>query len=770
MLFSLRNILLGKVVVSSDPISEAGSRSVMTLVYARLESLIEDFASVTQNDLNGLGFDDPNDELPFPRASGDDSLLMTIRDVLQRRSGRIDLGELGLSSGVAAECDTEILGLKGFLNLTRDSIRALTMSGAEKARSCAIFGAGVFLPRLSPDQFEGFLGRSAAALGHHILQHRAHELKRSSQRRSVMIRLSHIMEDSVNFLLDSAVEDLILRDKYIDLTADGDWSTRRLNLSSWIVVISEYWFLYSYDRQIVKHINQLAPLPPSSFKMLSLRPGRLGQVHADDPAAYHHYQAVLHRRSNELPSDQATHLQSLEGPFHYTDEHLEALAHGFQEFVPPGDLALINIDALTLMEIVCAPVATSVAPPKIGSWFRGLIYEMEKCNTEPLSYFSSMLRRAVNDILESQSNGDDACDPLRHFEFLVGTCPDLVRQKTDEARDIVLSVLRITILCDGRERSETLTISRASILQDSIDQLSNYNEWDPDTGKLRIQFVGEQGFDAGGVLRDWATGLAEALSRHKAFRVNDKDELEIQPVQASDIPFYKALGRFLGWIVRHNIQVPLRFPMAYYGIIVDSQVELRDIHERDPVLHKGYQETLKLQANPMEDEIAGKVWTLENRADLIYKQINHIDDSVKPALLALRSEFRRLVPLDKIHTPLTPLDLAALIEGQGVKDVREFKRLTRVYLPQTRTPDYDYTKPVAWLWEILAEAGPERIAKFLQFSTGSSRLPFGGLGSMRPPLTVAVQNIDDSRLPPHIHAATPSISLLILRGKYSIRN
>lgn len=73
------------------------------MAFARIESLIDDFASVTQNDLNALAFHDSNDELPFPRASGDDSMLMTIRNVLQRRSGRMDIGELGLSSGMAAE-------------------------------------------------------------------------------------------------------------------------------------------------------------------------------------------------------------------------------------------------------------------------------------------------------------------------------------------------------------------------------------------------------------------------------------------------------------------------------------------------------------------------------------------------------------------------------------------------------------------------------------------------------------------------------------------
>lgn len=66
--------------------------------------------------------------------------------------------------------------------------------------------AGDFLPRLCLDQFVGFPGRSTAALRHvlesgpisQILHHRAHELKRSGPRRSVEIRLSHIMEDSVH--------------------------------------------------------------------------------------------------------------------------------------------------------------------------------------------------------------------------------------------------------------------------------------------------------------------------------------------------------------------------------------------------------------------------------------------------------------------------------------------------------------------------------------------------------------------------------------------
>lgn len=67
-------------------------------------------------------------------------------------------------------------------------------------------------------------------------------------------------------------------------------------------------------------------------------------------------------------------------------------------------------------------------------------------------------------------------------------------------------------------------------------------------------------------------------------------------------------------------------------------------------------------------------------------------------------------------------------------------------------PDHGYTfdsKAIKFLFEILSSYNAEAQRKFLQFTTGSPRLPIGGLKSLNPPLTIVKktfeigENLDD---------------------------
>ena len=63
--------------------------------------------------------------------------------------------------------------------------------------------------------------------------------------------------------------------------------------------------------------------------------------------------------------------------------------------------------------------------------------------------------------------------------------------------------------------------------------------------------------------------------------------------------------------------------------------------------------------------------------------------------------------------------------------------------------DHGYThesKAVQYLFEIMCSFNSEEQRQFLQFVTGSPRLPVGGLRSLVPPLTIVRKTIDSSNV------------------------
>ena len=54
---------------------------------------------------------------------------------------------------------------------------------------------------------------------------------------------------------------------------------------------------------------------------------------------------------------------------------------------------------------------------------------------------------------------------------------------------------------------------------------------------------------------------------------------------------------------------------------------------------------------------------------------------------------------------------------------------------------------IRWLWLAVENMGVEHRAKFLQFVTGSSQLPAGGIEQLDPPLNVSFVDGADERLP-----------------------
>lgn len=137
---------------------------------------------------------------------------------------------------------------------------------------------------------------------------------------------------------------------------------------------------------------------------------------------------------------------------------------------------------------------------------------------------------------------------------------------------------------------------------------------------------------------------------------------------------------------------------------------------------------------------------LEN-LDQYVKLLRHwtLREGVRRQMEAFRSGFEAIVPLHYLRI-FYPEELDALFCGSGYQiwDVR--------MLMDACKTDHGFTHEsvqIKYLFEILSSYNADEQRKFLQFITGSPRLPYGGLKSLSPPLTIVRKTLEPGQNPDH---------------------
>lgn len=122
-----------------------------------------------------------------------------------------------------------------------------------------------------------------------------------------------------------------------------------------------------------------------------------------------------------------------------------------------------------------------------------------------------------------------------------------------------------------------------------------------------------------------------------------------------------------------------------------------------------------------------------------------LNEGVRRQMEAFRAGFESIVPLHYLRI-FYPEELNSLFCGSGYQpwDVR--------MLMDACKTDHGFTHEslqIKYLFEILSSYNAEEQRKFLQFITGSPRLPYGGLRSLSPPLTIVRKTLEPGQNPDH---------------------
>ncbi|XP_050045361.1 E3 ubiquitin-protein ligase TRIP12 isoform X2 [Dermacentor andersoni] len=253
---------------------------------------------------------------------------------------------------------------------------------------------------------------------------------------------------------------------------------------------------------------------------------------------------------------------------------------------------------------------------------------------------------------------------------------------------------------------------------------------------------------------------------------------------------FKLLGKFVAKALMDSrmLDLPLSLAMYKWMLGQEGSLSLADMESIDPglaqslrQLHQVVQEKRRierdrslspacvrrrveaLQLDGCQVELLGLDFTLPGGGQLELRRggaqmgvtVHNLDqylalavhwaalEGVRRQIEAFREGFEAVFPLAQL-TLFCADELEQLFCGSGPSlwDVKSLMECCR--------PDHGYThdsRAIKFLFEILSSYRPEEQRAFLQFVTGSPRLPVGGFKSLSPPLTIVRKTFEPNENP-----------------------
>ena len=302
------------------------------------------------------------------------------------------------------------------------------------------------------------------------------------------------------------------------------------------------------------------------------------------------------------------------------------------------------------------------------------------------------------------------------------------------------------------EGSDTLNLNRNNMLSESMEQINKVNLHK----EVKINFIGEVSYDAGGIMREWFTTIFQTLEgeKLKLFVVSDANEFSyiINPFlshKKDNFDYFTFIGKLIVKALFDNITVNICFNKLIYKMILQEKITYEDLVFIDSPLYsslKNLKET-HLFDNPKENESTikdlelyyglemkdnynhmhslelqpnGRKTPLLDLDDFIKKRIDFMIGIYEPFIKIIRETIFSFIPKETIIT-FTSDEFELILNGRPFIDVEEWKIFTEYKVPYSAT---HYI--ILWFWEIVSELSQKELSNLLLFSTGSGRVPLGG--------------------------------------------
>ncbi|KAJ3044888.1 hypothetical protein HDV00_000170 [Rhizophlyctis rosea] len=230
---------------------------------------------------------------------------------------------------------------------------------------------------------------------------------------------------------------------------------------------------------------------------------------------------------------------------------------------------------------------------------------------------------------------------------------------------------------------------------------------------------------------------------------------------ADTIEEYTLIGRLIALAIYNGVILNIHFPIALYKKLLDEKVGLADLEELDPQLHKGLLQLLTFPGDVRET--FNRTFEIEietafgrtvrelipggseqyvddlNREDFVALYVDHIlNRSVEHPFRAFQNGFDSVLRGTAVEL-FRAEELQNLVCGSPEFDFDALEK-------SAQYDGYEKDTPVIrYFWNVVHSMTDDEKKRLLFFTTGSDRVPVGGLGSL--PFIIARNGGDSDRLP-----------------------
>ncbi|KAJ3272680.1 hypothetical protein HDV01_005316 [Terramyces sp. JEL0728] len=296
-----------------------------------------------------------------------------------------------------------------------------------------------------------------------------------------------------------------------------------------------------------------------------------------------------------------------------------------------------------------------------------------------------------------------------------------------------------------------IVVRRESLFEDAFSEIMRYppNELKK---RLMIKFQGEEGLDYGGLSREFFFLLSHEMFNPFyglfEYSAHDNYTLQINPhsdINPEHLRYFKFIGRVVGLAIFHQRYLDAWFVTAFYKMLLQKKITLKDMESVDADLFRSLNWTLD---NPIEgvldltfttdDQRFGELVTVdlkpggsdipitdENKAEYVQLLTEwRICTRVKEQRDAFAEGFYELIPRELVNV-FDERELELLIGGISDIDVEDWKKNT-----EYRGYKED-DEAVQLFWKAVQEWDSEKKSRLLQFVTGTSRIPVNGFKDLQ---------------------------------------
>lgn len=269
---------------------------------------------------------------------------------------------------------------------------------------------------------------------------------------------------------------------------------------------------------------------------------------------------------------------------------------------------------------------------------------------------------------------------------------------------------------------------------------------------MSVHFLGEEGMDAGGLTREWFLIMSREIFNpdFALFRNAADSQVVFQPNKFSywnpeHIDFFKFVGRFVGKAIYQGCLLDAYFTRSFYKHILGVKPSFSDMESIDPDFYKSLKWIL---TNPITGVLdltfSAETHDFGEKRIVMLKPNGHnlpVTDENKAEYVTLVTELRttteiraqidafiqgfyELIPQEFISV-FNDHDLELLICGLPDIDISDLKANTE-YHGIADTADI-----IQWFWTTVQSFSREEKALFIQFVTGTSKVPIGGFRALQ---------------------------------------